>query len=395
MPAQKWALPLLLVHALLVQVISYSLRPTISYAMIGLGYDGPWLGLATASFAVPPLLLAVTTGRITDRFGERVPLVIGGAALLAAALMALLFQSSVIGLLIATALLGLGVLFSVLGEQAWVMRGAANGRLDHIFGIYTFATSTGQMLGPLLLAAPGEGGRPPLDLIFTTNAALALVAMLLACVTRPSLAAVRVPQGGGNGTSVWQLLRVRGVPGALISSSLMLTSLDLLLAYLPQYAEERGFAPTVLSLMLVVRGVATMLSRLLLAKLTGRFGRRTVLVVSGIVAGVSLMAYMIDLPAAALVGLMAAFGFALGTVQPLTMSWVTLITEPRDRGVAASLRIVGNRLGQTAIPLAVAPLSLAGGAATVLLATGASLMAAAWLSRLAPNDGDETSDAGQ
>lgn len=376
----------MLLHAVFVQIISYSLRPSISYAMLGLGYDGPWLGVATAAFAVPPLLLAVSTGRITDRFGERVPLIIGGAALVGATGSALLFQHSIVGLLAATALLGIGVLFSVVGEQAWVMRGAASSRLDQIFGIYTFATSTGQMLGPALLVLPAIEGRPPLDLIFGATSGIALAGLALSFIIKPSLTQLGGSSKQRSGTSIWSLLRVRGVPGALISSSLMLTSLDLLLAYLPQYAEEHGFAPAVLSLMLVVRGVATMASRLLLSTLTKHLGRRSVLVASGLLAGVSLMAYMIGLPAPVLVGFMVLFGFALGTVQPLTMSWITLITEPRDRGVAASLRIVGNRIGQTSIPLAVAPLSLSGGAATVLLATGASLLVAAWMSRLAPND---------
>ncbi|HIY66960.1 MAG TPA: MFS transporter, partial [Candidatus Agrococcus pullicola] len=112
------------------QIISYALRPSISYAMLGLGCGGPWLGLATASFAVPPLLLAVWAGRLTDRWGERVPLITGSVALLSAGAAAFLLRESLAGLLLATVLLGLGVLFSVVGEQAWVMRGASAGRLD-------------------------------------------------------------------------------------------------------------------------------------------------------------------------------------------------------------------------------------------------------------------------
>ncbi|HIY65605.1 MAG TPA: MFS transporter, partial [Candidatus Agrococcus pullicola] len=267
------------------------------------------------------------------------------------------------------------------------------GRLDHIFGIYTFATSTGQMLGPLLLSLPSADHRPPLAVIFLITAAFGLLALLIAWLIRPSPDHVRTPRRSRQGTSLLRLLRTRGVVGALISSSLMLTSLDILLAYLPQYAEERGFAPIVLSTMLVVRGAATMASRLLLSTATKMLGRRTVLVASALLAGVALMSFILPLHAGVLIALMVLFGFALGTVQPLTMSWITLVTARKDRGVAASLRIVGNRLGQTAIPLAVAPLSLAGGAATVFLTTGASLLLAGWMSRQAPN-GDESEHFG-
>jgi hypothetical protein len=68
------------------------------------------------------------------------------------------------------------------------------------------------------------------------------------------------------------------------------------------------------------------------------------------------------------------------------MSWVTLLTPRGDRGVAASLRLVGNRAGQTGIPLAVAALSAVGGAPVVFAATGATLLVSARLSRFAPND---------
>jgi 4-oxalomesaconate tautomerase len=86
-----------------------------------------------------------------------------------------------------------------------------------------------------------------------------------------------------------------------------------------------------------------------------------------------------------LCGCMAAYGMAAGTVQPLTMSWVTLVTPRRDRGMAASLRLVGNRAGQTGIPLGVAGLSVVGGAGLVFAASGGSLLVSAWLRAVRQN----------
>jgi hypothetical protein len=50
------------------------------------------------------------------------------------------------------------------------------------------------------------------------------------------------------------------------------------------------------------------------------------------------------------------------------------------------MRLVGNRAGQTVIPLTVAGVSVASGAAGVFLLTGITLFVASWLSRAAPND---------
>jgi MFS family permease len=183
-----------------------------------------------------------------------------------------------------------------------------------------------------------------------------------------------------------RLLRTRGFVPALVTSSLVLSSLDIALAYLPLLARERGLAPVWLTALLVTRGVATMASRLTLGSMTGRFGRRRVLVAGGALAAAGLIALVLPLPAVVLVASMACYGFAAGTVQPLTMSWVTLVTPRQDRGTAASLRLVGNRAGQTGIPLAVAGISAIGGSGLVFAATGVSLLISAWLARSAPDD---------
>lgn len=380
---------LLLVHAVCVQLVSYSLRPAISFEILQLGLDAAWLGIAATAFALPPLLLALPSGRIVDRLGERGMLVAGGLTLAAAAIVTVSFSTHAIGLMIATALLGLGVLFSVVGEQSWVMRGAADARLDSTFGVYTFATSAGQMLGPVLLLLPGPAGAPSLRLVALATLCLAVAATALLLGIRsvavvPRARGMRAPDHG-----ILPLLRRRGVPSALIASSIVLTSLDLVMAYLPLLADERGIATTWVSAFLVARGAATMASRLCLGRLTRRFGRRRVLIVGGALAAASLSVLAFPVPPAALVAAGALYGLAAGTVQPLTMSWMTLVTSREQRGTAASLRLVGNRVGQTVIPLAAAGVATVMGAAGVFAVTSAALVISAAMSRSAPNDPTE------
>jgi MFS family permease len=174
-----------------------------------------------------------------------------------------------------------------------------------------------------------------------------------------------------------------------MASSLVLTSLDILLAYLPMLAQERGFSPVMLSIFLMVRGLATMISRLLLGPMTTRFGRRGTLVWTGVAAAIALVIVALPVPPALLAAACAVYGFAAGAVQPLTMSWMTLVTPREQRGTGASLRLVANRAGQTVIPIVVAGVSVASSAMAVFLVTGTSLFIASWLSRAAPNDTTE------
>jgi len=376
---------LLLVHAVCVQLVSYGLRPAISFEILQLGLDAAWLGIAATAFALPPLLLALPSGRIVDRLGERGMLVTGGLTLAAAAVVTVSFSSHVIGLIIATALLGLGVLFSVVGEQSWVMRGAVDGRLDSTFGVYTFATSAGQMLGPVLLLLPGSVGTPSLRLVAISTLCMAVIAVALSIGIRSVAVAPRAKGRRATDDGILSLLRRPGVPSALIASSIVLTSLDLVMAYLPLLADERGIATVWVSAFLVARGAATMASRLCLGRLTRRFGRRLVLIVGGAVAAASLSVLAFPVVPIALVAAGTVYGLAAGTAQPLTMSWMTLVTARERRGTAASLRLIGNRVGQTVIPLAAAGVSTVIGAAGVFAVTGAALVISATMSRAAPN----------
>lgn len=383
----------LLLHAVCAHAISYGLRPAMSYALLEQGHQAVWLGVATAMFAAPPFLLALPAGRYCDRYGERPALVGGGIALVLSALVALAAPASLAAVLAATGLLGIGVLLAALGEQAWVMNQASPSRLDHSFGVLTFATSVGQLLGPLLLLLPRDGAAaPPTRLIAVAVLGVAVLTVLLSLAVpsapRPPAAAPAPGAAAGErraGGRVRDLLRVPGMGSALFASSMILSSVDILVAYLPLLAQERGLVPGWITLFLVVRAVGSMVSRILLGRLTTRFGRVRVLMSGCALAAGGLILLWLPVSPWVVAALATCYGFTAGMVQPLTMSWVTLITPPGQRGLAASLRLVGNRLGQNAVPLLVAPLSLFGGAGVVFGVTGMLLLATVPSARRAPD----------
>ncbi|MGW3353709.1 hypothetical protein ACWDA3_61480 [Nonomuraea rubra] len=64
-------------HAAGTQIVTFVLRPTMSYRAIELGVPPAWLGVLGASFALAPLLLALPAGHAADRYGERCMAVAG------------------------------------------------------------------------------------------------------------------------------------------------------------------------------------------------------------------------------------------------------------------------------------------------------------------------------
>jgi MFS family permease len=81
---------------------------------------------------------------------------------------------------------------------------------------------------------------------------------------------------------------------------------------------------------------------------------------------------------AVLMMLSAIYGFAVGTCQPITMSWISELATPGTRGLAMSLRLASNRLGQTVLPSLIGTVAAAMGAAGVFFATGIVLFGGAW-----------------
>ena len=68
-------------------------------------------------------------------------------------------------------------------------------------------------------------------------------------------------------------------------------------------------------------------------------------------------------------------GSGIGLCQPIAIAWVAGAVRPSVRETAMSVRMVGNRLGQTIVPLGVAALAGAAGAAAAFVAPAALLAA--------------------
>ncbi|TDD05090.1 MFS transporter [Nonomuraea deserti] len=379
--------PLLVVHAILVQVISYGLRPSLSYAVIELGYGSVWLAVLAVMFALPPLILAVATGRLVDRVGERPSMVIGGAALTGASAIALVASEHLALLIAATALLGIGIIFSMVAEQSAVTGQARRRGMDTVFGVYTFITSLGQGVGPLLLLMPPAPGTlsPPLEPIAAACGLASLVTLAASFGFGSHHRATPEPTSG----SRWPARRLLAIPGmyrALLVSGLILASIDVTLAYLPALAHSRGIAPGWVTAMLAARSLMTMASRINLGSLVRMLGRRKLTVAACAVSALALCGLPLPMPVGVLIGLTAVYGFASGLGQPMTMVWVTRLTPSGTQGTVLSLRIAGNRLAQTLIPAASGAAAAVSGVSGVLLLTGAALGVAAWSATAVPDD---------
>ncbi|MCG5214660.1 MFS transporter [Streptosporangium soli] len=355
----------LLAHAAITQVLTFVLRPTMSYRALELDVPPAWLGVLGASFAVAPLLLAVPAGQAVDRLGERRVALSGAVLLTLSSVAFLLAGGSIAGLLAASVLLGIGHLCCVVGQQALVANTTAPGRFDTAFGHYTFAASLGQVAGPGLIVVFG-GGRaiPDTQSIFAWTCGISIVLIVLSAFMAGRRGAAHPAESAAGGLR--SLMRLPGLPHALLTSCVILAVVDITLVYLPALGAELGLASGTVGMLLAVRGVASMGSRLFLGRLSQLLGRRRLLVASTIAAALALAAIPLPVPLWLLALALLVTGFGLGVGQPLTMSWLAESAPPGLRGRAMSLRLLGNRTGQVLIPSAAGLMAAGLGAGGVL-----------------------------
>ena len=374
--ASRPQLAALLTHTVLVQVVTFVLRPTSTYRALELGVPATWLGVLSACFAVAPLILAVPSGHAVDRFGERRVMLVGSALVVAAAAAFVLLGGGVAGLVVGSVLLGTGHLCSVVGEQALVANATPAGRHDTAFGYYTFAASLGQALGPgLILLFGGSRTIPATGAIFASALGIAAALVVVTLLLRSSVRARAAGDADDTG-GMRTLLRRPGLLRALTVSCVVLAAVDITLVYLPALGTERGIASGAVGTLLTLRAAASMISRLFLGRLAARLGRRALLVGSVALSAVGLAVAVVPMPLWALAVVVVALGFGLGAGQPLTMSWLAESTPPGLRGRAMSLRLTGNRVGQVLVPSAAGLLAAGAGAGGVLALTAAGLAAA-------------------
>jgi len=363
----------LLIQSALIQAVTFLVRPAATYRALELDVPDFALGLLAASYAVFPLLLAVPTGGLVDRLGERRLMAVGAAVTLSSSVFLLFWGTSIPALVIGTALLGAGQLACVVGQQAVVANNAASSRMDSAFGYLTFAASLGQALGPLAISLVGGASiRPDTRAIFLLAACMSLALFVTTFGVSAKVGAKRRPSkaAGGSG-GVRSLLRTPGVLQALATSAAVLAVVDLTVVYLPALGTERGLTAATVGLLLMVRACFSMVSRLGLGRISRLLGRTRLMVLSLALSTVALAVAAIPMPVWLLFVVMAALGLGLGIGQPLTMSWLSSRAPDGQRGRALALRLAGNRVGQVVLPSAVGAVAAGLGAGGVFLASAA------------------------
>lgn len=369
MSQSRWATKLLYSSAI-TQGAIYVIRPMITYRALELDASASTIGFIAAVYALFPVLLALTFGKMVGQIGEGRFVIIGTLFIGVSALL-LLAAHSLILLAIAAALSGLAHLACMVGGQTMVALKSSPNEYEEQFGRYTFSASLGQMVGPILatLVAGSTGVMPK-----STSAAFALALALAAIAMVPVISWRNEPptvrgrkEEFGALRAARVLLKKPGMFAAIFTSLAISSTGDILVVFLPLYGSENKFSALSIGIIIAIRAATSMASRYFLGRLSARFTPRQLLTTSNAVSIVMCTAMAFAPNPWVLGAIVFVAGFSLGVGQPLTMTLISQLTAPDERALAVSTRLTGNRLGQFVIPAAAGLVAASAGTSAVFI----------------------------
>lgn len=370
----SWSIRAILLAFLTVAPVQ-AVRPMVSYRALELDATTIEIGVLAGAYAMLSVVAAIPIGRWIDRT-HPTPFLI--ASSIGVAFSALLFTRAE-GLLllgISQALLGLTQIVGLIALQTLLSNAGVAADRDRRIAAFTIFGAVGQMLGPatagLLFQLTGT-----VDTVFVVAAAVAGsgVALAASFVLRPAPLPENLTGDGSHsqqsmGQDVWRVTSVRGVTPSIIAGVAVLTSIDLLIAYLPAYGEARGIAPATIGLMLGAQAAGAVLSRLFMVRLIGQLGRRRTLAASMLAPTIGLLLLPLTGSVPTLFVLVVIAGLGLGLGQPLSLSLVVAEVDERLRGTAIGVRLTSNRIGQLVLPALVGGLAGGAGVGGIFTASG-------------------------
>lgn len=374
------------------------IRPMITYRALDLGASPLQVGILAAAFSIAPVVLALLIGKWTDRIGEAWFIRAGVFTVAIGAILAATVNSLAL-LALSQVISGLGHVANLIAGQAMVGKRGGRDARDHRYGYYATMGSLGHLAGPLLsvwvigvwVLGDGRNAQAP---AFAVAAVATLFAFMLALRlptgqaqgSRPTRQVPESTSGGGLMHTAWDVLRIKGVPSAMLVSMITIASVDIVIAYLPLYGEARGLSVGLVGVLLAIRAGASIAVRVFMGHLIARLGRTVLMVLcmGAAAAGVGLVPFT-DSPA--MLGmLMILAGVGLGLGQPMSMTWIANRSPDALLGTALGLRLTGNRSALVVIPILVGGLAGAAGVSIIFWLMALALGAGAVTGYAAPTE---------
>ncbi|NUZ05068.1 MFS transporter [Piscinibacter koreensis] len=309
------------------------------------------VGLLLGLFAVVPIALALTAGRLADRYGYHRPMWIAIALTVTGGLLAVLATVVTSGrfgvLCLAAAFAGAGANFGLITIQRTAGRSAADAtELKRVFSWLGLAPALANVAGPVLAGAliDHAGFRAA----FAALSVLPAIAWWWA--RRVPVEAVAATPSAAKARSSWELLAAPGFRRLLLVNWLLSSSWDVHSFLVPILGHERGFSASAIGLVLGVFATSVAAIRVAIPSIAHRLRESVVLVGAMLTTTAVFLVYPFAQGPWVMGVCASVLGLALGAVQPMIMATLHQITPDQRHGEAIALRSMTINLSSALMP---------------------------------------------
>jgi len=338
------------------------------------------IGILVGLYSLFPMILAITAGKLTDRLGARLPMVVGSLVLSLGLTLPYFFPYTAT-LYLQAMLIGAGHVFYNVSVQNMI-GGMSTNKTERTknFSNFGLAMSAGSFIGPLAagFAIDHIGHRYAyLALAFTPLITAVIMGRAKHLAKPASTAAVeeKKKKSGEDGASgSFGLLKGnRPLRRALLTGAVILTGIDLFHFYMPIYGHHIGLSASQIGIVLGTFSAAAFVVRIWMPAIVARFGPEKVLVGSLFAAAITYTAVPFITLMIPLCIICFILGLGTGCGQPLTLQLIYERAPNGRSGEAIGLRSTLNNFTHIVTPLAFGALGTALGVMGVFFANSLML----------------------
>lgn len=325
----------------------------ILYA-IDLGASTLELGIIAALVALGPMLLAFYAGKVSDRLGFKIPMVIGSLGISGAMLLPYFLPGQLFVLYLSQIVYGFGVVFMVVTAQNLTgCLGTPETRSKN-YSIYSMGVSAANFLGPLIAGfSIDRFSFRSTYLVLSFLGVLTGAILLLNLVKLPPAPCKenKKSEEAVSKNSVKDLFGTPALRHAIVSSAIILTGVEIYDFYFPIFGKYLGLSASVIGVMLSINAAAFFLVRFFMPVLVRKFTENKVLL--GCFAVTAGSFFLMPLfKGTIILGVISFFvGVGLGCGQPLTMTLAFNASPPGRTGEVLGLRLTVNKVVQFVAPI--------------------------------------------
>jgi len=353
-------------------------RVAVTLYALSLGAGTATVGLLMALFGLLPMVLSISSGRLTDRIGVRKPMLAGscGIALGAGAAFAVPGLPTLFG---AAVLIGVSFMaFQVAAQYTTGELGGPTARVRN-FGLLALGYSVSSICGPLIAGFVIDrfGFRATFGLLML----LPLIPVAVLAGGHLRLPGPHPAHAAHPLSHALKLVTHGELRRVFMINCLLTMAWEIHTIFVPIYGNAIGLSASMIGAILAAFASATFVVRLAMPVIMRRRNEHQVLTTALFIGGAVYLAIPFSHSVWTLMALSSCLGLGLGSGQPMVMALLHSHAPPGRMGEATGVRMSLINSMAVAVPLLFGAVGGAFGVAPVLWSVGVFLATGGWLTR--------------